>query len=122
MKERRVGVVEATKAKPVAAEGAQEFWEGKTPCWEMCHCPPMIREDCPAPKYRFLPCWQIEGTYCKLDDYGATGRDTSICELCRVYKKWGDKKPIELKLFGRGIDTQLRGVEKLTEKAGAESK
>jgi hypothetical protein len=88
------------------------FWSGKSPCWEMCHCPAMIREECPAPKYQFIPCWQIEGTYCKLDDYGESGADTSICEVCRVYKKYGNYESIELKLFGRGIDSSLKSLEK----------
>jgi hypothetical protein len=93
-------------------EERTNFWNGKSPCWEMCHCPAMIRTECPAPKYQFLPCWQIEGTYCKLDDYGETGTDTSICQVCRVYKKYGKGEPIELKLFGRGIDSSLKSLEK----------
>ena len=52
------------------------FWDGKSTCWEMCNCPSSIHEQCPSFKNRELPCWEIEGTYCKLDDYGATGRDT----------------------------------------------
>jgi len=83
------------------------FWEGKTPCWEMFRCPEAVRNECPSFKYSSRPCWEIEGTYCKLNDYGTTGRDTSICEVCRVYKKWGHGEPIEMKLFGRGIDTSL---------------
>lgn len=91
----------------------ENFWNGKTPCWEICHCPAIIREECPASKYQFLPCWQIEGTYCKLDNHGETGVDTSICEVCRVYKKYGMDKPIELKLLGRGIDSSLKSLEKV---------
>lgn len=97
-------------------ETVTDFWAGKTPCWEMCHCPPDIMDECPAPKYTFLPCWEMEGTYCKLDDYGATGLDTSICGMCRVYKKWGSGKPIQIRLFGKGIKTTLRAVDKLVEK------
>jgi hypothetical protein len=89
------------------------YWTGRSPCWEMCHCPAMIREECPATKYQFTPCWQIEGTYCKLDDYGETGNDTSICQVCRVYKKYGNGEPIEIKLFGRGIDSSLKSLERL---------
>jgi hypothetical protein len=55
-------------------------------------------------KNRELPCWEIEGTYCKLDDYGATGRDTSICQVCRVHKKYGDGSPIKIKVFGQGFN------------------
>ena len=80
------------------------LWEGKTACWEMCTCPPSLRQECPAFKNRNLPCWEIEGTYCKLDDYGATGRDTSICQVCRVYKRWGNCEPIKIKLFGQGFN------------------
>jgi hypothetical protein len=100
------------QAPHAAADGQINFWNGKSPCWEMCHCPAMIREECPSPKYQFLPCWQIEGTYCKLDDYGKTGTDTTICEICRVYKKYGKGEPIVLKLFGRGIDSSLKSLER----------
>ena len=89
-----------------------KFWTGKSPCWELSHCTNMVKAECPAFKYQFLPCWEIEGTYCKLDDKGATGRDTSICETCRVYKKYGGGQPITLKLFGKGIDTHLKELEK----------
>lgn len=90
------------------------FWADKQPCWEKCHCPELIKAECPANIYQFLPCWEIEGTYCKLDDHGATGKDTSICEVCRVYKKYGNSEPIRLKLFGKGMDTQLATLEKAT--------
>lgn len=90
------------------------FWADKQPCWEKCHCPELIKAECPATAYQFLPCWEIEGTYCKLDDHGATGKDTSICEVCRVYKKFGNNEPIRLKLFGKGMDTMLAGLEKVT--------
>jgi hypothetical protein len=92
-------------------EGIAGFWEGKIPCWEMCHCPEMIKNECPAPKYKSLPCWEIEGTYCKLDDYGATGLDTSVCELCQVYRRYGENRLIQIKLLGKGIDTSLKSVK-----------
>jgi hypothetical protein len=104
-------IIEEAKGK-ILREPSLGFWEGKTPCWEMFRCPEAVRSECPAFKYRSLPCWQIEGTYCKLDDYGATGRDTSICEVCRVYKRWGHGEPIEIKLFGRGINTSLASLAK----------
>jgi len=104
----------AKKAVEVQEERGVNFWTGKSPCWELCNCPEMIKSECPVEKYQFLPCWQIEGTYCKLDDRGATGRDTSICETCRVYKKYGNGEPIVLKLFGKGIDTHLNELDKVT--------
>jgi methyl-accepting chemotaxis protein len=90
-------------------ESGADFWAGKTACWQMCNCPSAIKDDCPASKYTSVPCWEIEGTYCKLQKKGnaVTGTDTSVCETCRVYKKYGSDKPIELKLFGRGIDTSI---------------
>ncbi|MCX6004687.1 MAG: hypothetical protein NT082_03345 [Chloroflexi bacterium] len=100
------------KVAQTSSDEHANFWTAKSPCWEMCHCPAMIREECPAPKYQFIPCWQIEGTYCKLDDYGQSGTDTSICEVCRVYKKYGNGEQIELKLLGRGIDSSLKSLEK----------
>ena len=93
----------------------QGFWVDKVACWEKSHCPGIIKAECPAVKYQFLPCWEIEGTYCKLDDRGATGRDTSVCETCQVYKKYGNCEPIRIRLFGKGIDTSLREVEKVTQ-------
>lgn len=94
-----------------------DFWQGKTPCWQMCHCPEVIRSECPAPKYPAFPCWEIEGTYLKLTDDGTSGRDISICRVCRVYKRWGENKPIELKLFGKGIDSFRRVLEEKVEAA-----
>ncbi len=109
---------QATAGDELVQGLTKDFWAGKAPCWEMCHCPEMIKAECPAPKYAGLPCWEIEGTYCKLDDYGATGYDTTICEVCRVYKKWGGNKPIQLRLFGRGIDTSLKALDEITATAG----
>ena len=104
-------VIDGVKGK-ILAEPTLGFWEGKTPCWEMFRCPEAIKIECPAFKYRTLPCWQIEGTYSKLDDYGTTGLDTSICEICRVYKRYGHGEPIQIKLFGKGIDTSFKSVSK----------
>lgn len=94
------------KKEELVEESGTDFWEGKTACWQMCQCPAAIRDDCPASKYTYLPCWEIEGTYSKLRKKGdvVTGTDTSICETCRVYRKYGGGKRIELKLRGRGID------------------
>ena len=103
----------AKKATEVKEEQGVNFWADKTPCYKLCNCPEMITNECPVSKYQFLPCWEIEGTYCKLDDKGSTGRDTSICETCRVYKKYGNGEPIVLKLFGKGIDTHLRELDRV---------
>jgi len=106
--------VEKVETAPeVSAERGFNFWTDKTPCWEMSHCTNMVKAECPAFKYQFLPCWEIEGTYCKLDDYGADGKDTSICEVCRIYKTYGGGQPIQLKLLGRGINTSLKALEKV---------
>ena len=88
-----------------------DFWQDKIPCWEMCHCPEDIKGQCPASKYPFLPCWEIEGTYLKLSDDSQKGDDTSICRVCRVYKRYGESKPIEIKLRGKGLDTYYRFVK-----------
>ena len=96
----------------VLVEPALGFWEGKTPCWEMFRCPEAMKSECPAFKYRTLPCWQIEGTYCKLLDYGQRGDGTDICQVCRVYKRWGHGEPIELKLYGKGFNAAGKAVPK----------
>jgi len=123
MRARAVGTApEVIEREELAQKETEGFWAGKAPCWEMCHCPQMIREECPATKYPSLPCWEIEGTYCKLDDYGATGTDTSICQVCRVYKRWGGAQPIRIKLFGKGIDASLKSLAKMAEKEGVKVK
>jgi len=85
------------------------FWKDKSPCWDMCRCPTQIREECPAYTNRLLPCWEIEGTYGKLAMEGgrANGQNTTVCQTCRVYKKYGARQPIRHRLVGAGIDTYL---------------
>jgi hypothetical protein len=96
-------VINEAKGK-VRLEPAQGFWEEKTPCWEMFRCPEAVRNECPAFHYRSLPCWQVEGTYSKLHDDGTRGDSTEICETCRVYKRYGNAEPIEIKLQGKGFN------------------
>ena len=108
----------ADNRKATTLNGTREvrddgFWAGKVACWDKCNCPEMIKAECPAVRYQFLPCWEIEGTYCKLDDRGSTGKDITVCQTCRVYKQYGQGKEIKLKLFGRGIDTKLRELERV---------
>jgi len=88
----------------ILAEPGQGFWEEKTPCWEMLRCPEEIKNECPAFKHQGLPCWQIEGTYSKLHDNAQRGCNTDICRVCRVYKRWGQDEPIEIKLVGKGFN------------------
>jgi len=109
-------VEKGRRAREIAErEVTLDFWQGKTPCWEMCHCPEVIKSECPAPKYPSFPCWEIEGTYCKLTTDGTSGRDISICQVCRVHKQWGQNEPIELKLFSRGVDSFRRSLEQSAE-------
>ena len=96
-------VIQEAKGKVQVTED-MGFWAGKIPCWEMCNCPSSLRQECPTFSNRELPCWEIEGTYCKLDDYGATGRDTSICQVCRVNKRYGNGEAIKIKLYGQGFN------------------
>ena len=77
---------------------AMDFWQGKEPCWEMRACPGSIRQECPAPRHKEYPCWEIEGTYCKWDDWGALGRDIMVCKICSVYLRYGAGCSIEIKL------------------------
>jgi hypothetical protein len=71
---------------------------GSTVYWDR-----RIHSDCPAYRNRDYPCWEIEGTYCKWNEWGANGRDTSLCLKCEVYVKYGEGKRIELKLRGVGL-------------------
>jgi hypothetical protein len=92
----------------ILSEPGQGFWEDKKPCWEMLRCPQEIRNECPAFKHQGLPCWQIEGTYAKLHDNAKRGCNTDICQMCRVYKRWGQEEPIEIKLTGRGFNRAVK--------------
>jgi len=47
----------------------------------------------------------------KLTDDGTDGKDTSVCQVCRVYKKYGQGKLIEIKLFNRGVDAYFRSLK-----------
>lgn len=96
---------------------AVSFWDGKKPCWEMCHCPESIRDQCPARKYPALPCWEIEGTYLKLSDDGVKGDNVRICRVCRVYRKYGRGKPIRIKLYGKGVDARYKELKEKTREA-----
>ncbi len=92
--ERAIGEV---KGKILTAP-ATGFWTGKTACWEMFRCPDSIRNECPAYKHQELPCWQIAGTFSKLQGDGAKGCNIDICQNCRVYKRYGNGQPIVIRL------------------------
>ena len=98
-KEREVAQFLRNEKARITKEHRRNFWFGKTSCWEMTHCPDSIKNVCPAPKYPSLPCWQIEGTYCKLDERNESGEDTSVCKLCQVYEQYGGRRPLQIKLF-----------------------
>ncbi|MBM4443861.1 MAG: hypothetical protein FJ020_00985 [Chloroflexi bacterium] len=101
----------------ILMESKRGFWAGKTPCWEMVRCPEAIKNDCPASKGHSVACWEIAGTYCKLP----SGHDTSICEVCRVYKRWGDGEVIAIKLDTTGT-TGSAAAETRTKAASAKAK
>ncbi len=96
----------------IPATGGKGFWEDKTPCWETFRCPEVIRNECPAYRFTSLPCWEIEGTYSKLSNFGEKGDKTDICQHCRIYKKYGDGKPIQIKLVGQGMNRAAQPVKK----------
>ncbi len=87
------------KKARLAKELRRNFWFAKTPCWGINNCPDSVKNECPAPKHPSLPCWQIEGTYCKLDERSASCLDTSICKLCQVYEQYGGRRRLKIKLF-----------------------
>ena len=115
-------VLEEAKGKVRVAGQDMGFWTGKSACWEMFRCPPEVRSECAAPKNPTTPCWQIEGTYCKLFEYGMKGDGTQICESCRVYKKYGQGVPIQIRLFGQGFNPAAEATAEATQKLQAEAK
>lgn len=48
------------------------------PCWDLFHCDPATRKDCPAYKDTTQPCWTIRGLDC-----APQGNE---CRLCPVYR------------------------------------
>ena len=105
-------IIEEAKGKVSLGDRGLGFWEGKTPCWEMFRCPEQVRNECPAHNYRSSPCWEIEGTYCKRFDSEMKGQGTQVCEVCRVYKRWGQGEPIQIKLFGKGFDPVAKVLDR----------
>lgn len=104
-------VIAEAKGK-LKLEPKEGFWEDKTPCWELIHCEDKIKNECPAFAHQTLPCWKIEGTYCKLDKHDAGGEDTSICQTCRVYSRYGTGEPLDIELMGRDlIDARFSSTE-----------
>lgn len=80
----------------MALEKGKDYWANKVPCWEIRRCEgkPGGAPDCPAYKNQNYPCWEIKGTICK----GASGMDTSICLMCKLYKEHGKGKAVEIKI------------------------
>ncbi len=60
------------------------FWEGKTPCWDIMECSPLLKETCPAYLDQGCPCWDILDTAC--DRLLGT---ESTCDVCAVYALYG---------------------------------
>ncbi len=56
------------------------FWEGKTPCWELRECPNQVCAKCLARLNPEKPCWDIDGTMCDK----ILGSEKS-CPICKVY-------------------------------------
>ena len=50
-----------------------------TPCWEIKHCPPEIRDKCSAYMDRSMPCWERASTAC--------AKELKQCESCDVFLK-----------------------------------
>lgn len=56
------------------------------PCWESQHCPPEVRERCPAYALSPLPCWVARPL--------VEGRRMESCTTCPIYAK-GTERVIE---------------------------
>ena len=68
------------------------YWIGKTPCWEIIHCPDSIRNYCPVYLNPDIPGWRVGGAYCPLfDSREIYGDFKEVCRHCRVYQEMGDK-------------------------------
>lgn len=97
-------IIEEAKGKLRLARENSGFWEGKAACWEMFACPPEIMGACPAPTYRSVACWEIEGTYGKLSGDEGVGHRAEVCENCLVYKRWGRGAAIRTKLSCNSVN------------------
>jgi two-component system alkaline phosphatase synthesis response regulator PhoP len=95
----------------VRLEAATGFWEGKSPCWELTHCEAGIRNECPAYAEQALACWKTPGTYCQLEAFDGIGDETSICRVCRVYRKYGAGEPLPAQPLEGLVDTWAKSNE-----------
>lgn len=64
------------------------------PCWEIRHCPPRMRENCPAWELKSGHlCWFINGTICRGKPQMSWSQKMVICKKCKVFtffmKHWG---------------------------------
>ena len=64
------------------------------PCWEVRHCPPRVREVCPAWEFKSGHlCWFINGTVCQGMARGRWSEKMVLCRKCEVFlsfmKHWG---------------------------------
>ncbi len=56
------------------------------PCWEITHCPPDIREACPAWEFQSGHlCWFINGTVCQGKPRGSWSEKMTLCRKCDVF-------------------------------------
>ena len=96
-----------------------DYQAGRNPCWRICSCPEQVREECPAHRDGSRPCWEIAGTFCKLTvgDTAGDDQDTTVCQTCRVYRTYGDRKAIILgqidkhEMFEHAVQRQRRRAE-----------
>jgi len=64
------------------------------PCWQIRHCPPDVREACPAWEFKSGHlCWFINGTVCHGKPRGRWSDKMVLCRKCEVFasfmKHWG---------------------------------
>lgn len=56
------------------------------PCWKIRHCPPKVREICPAWEFKIGPlCWFINGTVCHGKPQESWNEKMAICRKCEVF-------------------------------------
>ena len=81
----------------------KKYWHDRKACWEINQCNEILAKECPAYLHQEYPCWEVEGTYCKLNDENFSRNEDSRCYSCKVYLQYGKGTPIQVKIFDKGV-------------------
>ena len=82
--------IENRKVNGVEEEAKLNFWAGKETCWDTCHCPEMIKAECPATQSTsFCPAGRSRGLTANWMTGGRRGRIPASVKCARYTRNMG---------------------------------